>query len=258
MEGKELSQEGTFVKEKRISFAPNAYIIPAIMGASLIIASIVAGYAFYRIRSLDQSLSVTGSARQAVTSDTAKWTFQITRETTAATLKSAYPMLDADLKTVQTYLHDQAIPDTSVVISPVYMDQNYDMQNSGLPRSYTLRQSIEVSSNDVAKITELSKGISDLAGKGLLVATQSLEYYYSALPDIRVKLLEQAMQDAKARAEKIANAGGRNVGTLTSASSGVVQVLSPHSVDISDYGTYDTTQVDKEVMVTVRATFTLR
>jgi hypothetical protein len=91
-----------------------------------------------------------------------------------------------------------------------------------------------------------------------MVSTQSLEYYYSKLPDLRVSLLEDAVKDAKLRAEKIAAGTGRRVGSVRAASSGVVQVLSPNSVDISDYGNYDTSSVDKDVMVTVKASFDLK
>ncbi len=39
---------------------------------------------------------------------------------------------------------------------------------------------------------------------------------------------------------------------------GVVQVLSEGSIDVSDYGTYDTSKIDKEVMITVKTTFGLK
>jgi len=39
---------------------------------------------------------------------------------------------------------------------------------------------------------------------------------------------------------------------------GVVQVMPVNSVEISDYGTYDTGSIEKEVMVTVKALFILR
>jgi hypothetical protein len=71
-------------------------------------------------------------------------------------------------------------------------------------------------------------------------------------------MLTEAIKDAKARAEKIANSSGKRVGVIKSASMGVVQVLSPNSVDVSDYGTYDTSTINKEVMVTVKALFTIK
>ena len=56
----------------------------------------------------------------------------------------------------------------------------------------------------------------------------------------------------------IATAGGNSVGAIKSASSGVVQVLAPNSVEVSDYGQYDTSKIDKEIMVTVKATFEIK
>jgi hypothetical protein len=75
---------------------------------------------------------------------------------------------------------------------------------------------------------------------------------------MRVKLLSQAITDATDRAEAIVQDSGRSIGVLRSASSGVVQVLPEGGVEISDYGSYDTQSMNKEVMVTVRATFSLK
>jgi hypothetical protein len=86
----------------------------------------------------------------------------------------------------------------------------------------------------------------------------SLEYSYTKLPELRVSLLSDAVKDAKARAAKLAESSGKKVDVLKSASVGVVQVLPVNSVDVSDYGTYDTSKIDKDVMVTVKAAFTLK
>jgi len=75
---------------------------------------------------------------------------------------------------------------------------------------------------------------------------------------LRVSLLSDAIKDAQARAAKMAEATGRKVGDLKSAASGVVQVLSSNSLEVSDYGTYDTSKINKNVMVTVRAAFGLK
>jgi hypothetical protein len=120
-------------------------------------------------------------------------------------------------------------------------------------------QNITVQSNDVGKISDLAKNVSSLvSGNGMLFSTSSLEFYYSKLPDVRVELLASAVADAKARAEQLAQAGGKKIGALQSASSGVVQVMAPNSVEVSDYGMYDTSSINKEVMVTVKASFEIK
>jgi uncharacterized protein len=74
---------------------------------------------------------------------------------------------------------------------------------------------------------------------------------------LRISLLSDAIKDAKARAQKIAESSGKQVGAIQSANMGVVQVMQVNSVDISDYGAYDTSTIDKDVMVTVKTIFRL-
>jgi len=224
-----------------------------ILGASLILSFIIASVTFYNLRSEDY-ISSTGSAKQSVTSDKAKWTSSITRTSKASSIKEGYAKLDTDLKAVKTFLATSGIPETSVDISPVFMNEVYEQYQQS-EKSYNLVQNITVQSEDVQQIGNLSKNTSALVGQGILFSTNAVEYYYSKLPEARVALLEEAVKDAKARVEKLANAGGKSVGAMKSATSGVVQVMSPNSIEVSDYGTYDTSSIEKEIMVTVRASF---
>lgn len=230
-----------------------------IIGGSIILAFAIFSYSFYAARALDNSLSVTGSARKQITSDTVKWTSGFSRVVLADNLKSGYAMMTKDSSFVAKYLRDQGIADSDVNISPVFMDQNYYYdKGTNSPREYTLRQTVEVKSTDIEKITAAAKNNQPLVDQGIIFSTQGLEYSYSKLADLRVELLSDAMKDAQNRAKAIAESGGQKVGSLKSASMGPVQVLSVGSQEISDYGSYDTSKIDKEVMVTVRAAFTIR
>ena len=225
-----------------------------ILGLSIIISFGLGSYTVYKLRT-GNTISVTGSAKKEVTSDKVKWTSSITRTAKVSTIKDGYAKMDTDLAAVKDFLSTNGIADTDIVISPVFMNEIYD-QNSQAEKSYNLVQNIEVQSSDINKITELAKNTSSLVvTKGIIFSTNALEYYYSKLADMRVSLLPDAIADAKARAESIATAGGNKIGPIKSASSGVVQVLSANSVEVSDYGSYDTSKIEKEIMVTVKASF---
>jgi hypothetical protein len=156
-------------------------------------------------------------------------------------------------------MKENGIPESEIVISPVIMNQNYDYRpDSQAEKEYVLMQTITVNSKDIPKITGLAKNIQSIIEKGVIFSTQAVEYYYSKLPEERVALLSEALTDAKSRAQALGDSTGKKVGTLTQASSGVVQVLSANSVEVSDYGAYDTSKIEKEIMVTVKAAFTLR
>lgn len=235
----------------------NYIVFGLILGLSIIVSTGLGSYTFFKLRSMD-TISATGSVKKAVTSDKVKWVSSINRPIKISTIKDGYIKMDADLKEVKNFLSLNGILDASIDISPVFMNEVYD-QNQGVEKSYNLVQNITVQSSDVEKISSLAKNTSSLViNKGLIFTTNSLEYYYSKLPEARVELLADAVGDAKARAEQLALAGGKKISVLKSASSGVVQVMALDSIDISDYGMYDTSSIDKEIMVTVRAVFEVK
>jgi hypothetical protein len=231
-----------------------------IIGIALIMASIVVSVTFYKIRALDNTLSVTGSAKTEVVSDTVKWSSQITRPVRISELQNGYSQIASDLTKVKKFLIDSGIPEEAITVSTVSFYENYGYQQNQryVDKEFILSQNITVNSSDIDKITNISKDINAVVSQGVIFQTNSLEYYISSLPELRVSLLGEAVKDAESRANSLAEASGKRVGKLKSASSGVVQVLSTNSTDISDYGSYDTSQINKQVMVTVKASFTLK
>ncbi len=234
---------------------------PAIItGVCVIISALVFGGFYYSAQTTannKDSLSVTGSTKTHVTSDQAKLIISLSSTAPEADLASGYKTIASDLNLTTELLKKSGVASEDIIEGPVLMNQIYD-QNSSVPTRYQFSQAVSIQMNDVNKITEISKKIPDLTSGGAIISVQSLEYYYSGLPDLRVSLLTQAIQDAKARAEKIAEGTGRHIGSVESASSGVVQVLTSNSVDVSDYGSYDTSSIEKDVMVTVKASFRLK
>ncbi len=234
-------------------------IIAAILlGGSLVLATYVATNAWKTVRGYDNALSVTGSTKELVTSDNVKWTVEVSRHASEATLKDANAQIKGDLASIHTWLSDSGIDETAITVTPINTMENYDYnKQSSQPREYLLRSTITVASPLVDKVTMLAKTTDTLVNKGIFINTVSLEYYYSKLTDLRVKLLGAAIKDARLRAEEIAKADNKTVGALKSASSGVVQVLPVNSGDVSDYGSYDTQNIVKEVSLTVHASFLL-
>lgn len=232
-----------------------------IIGICLIISSVIFSVAFYNSRLSTDSISVTGSASKEVTSDSAKFSGNFSRIVKLSTLKVGYDHMAADLKMVKDFLKEQKIDDKDVTISTVSMEQNYDYNQSNVSaaeKDYTLRQTIEVVSSDINKIGALASATQSLINKGVIFSVFPIEYYYKNLPQTRVELLSAAVTDAKRRAEEIVSGTGKKIGALKSAASGVVQVLPANSLEISDYGTYDTTKIDKNIMVTVKAAFDIK
>lgn len=227
-----------------------------ILGVSLIIAAALISKTFLDVKNLDNVISVSGSAKQKVTSDSARWTGNFTRSANRDQLKDGYNLMKADEKIISDFLISQGFKD-KFEISPVFMNEIYK-NDSNAPKEYNLIQNVEIKSEDVNKMKELAKNSDKLAEKGIVFSANSVEYYYSKLPEIRISLLPEAIKDAKNRAEAIAKSSGKSVDTVKSVTMGVVQVMPVGAVEISDYGSYDTSGIEKEVMVTAKTVFGLK
>lgn len=151
------------------------------IGLGIVLAALVGAYAFYQYRIQANTLSVTGSTTKTVTSDHVKWVGSITRVTKLSTLKEGYSLMAKDLVVVKNFLKEKNISENQINISPIFMDQNWD-EIKGAEKSYTLRQTIEINSDDVNGISEIAKNISPLIEKGVIYSTQYLEFTYTKLP----------------------------------------------------------------------------
>ncbi len=233
-------------------------IFGLILGVSLVLASAVVARTFLDVKKLDNTITVSGSAKEAVTADSARWTGNFSRTVTKEQMKDGYNQMKADEKIINDFLVAQGFGADKVEISPVFMNEMYNYKDTNAPKEYNLTQNVAIKSDDVNKMKELAKNSDKLAEQGVLFSASSVEYYYSKLPEARISLLPEAIKDAKARAEAIAASSGKSVDTIKSVSMGVVQVMTAGAIEISDYGSYDTSGIEKEVMVTVKADFNLK
>lgn len=227
------------------------------LGASILLTGIIFSFAFYSARQSDDTISVTGSAKKAIKADTAKWTIEVYRTAMQEGLSAGYAAVGRDAAAVEQYFIEAGVPAESITQTTATADQDWSYSNNGGPVRYRVHQEITISSSNVDMVQGLAQS-GALVSRGLSVSPRQPEYYVSTLPQLRVELLGAAIADAKARAAEIAKSGGTSVGKLTSASSGVVQVMAPNSINVEDYGSYDTSSIEKEVSVTARATFVVR
>lgn len=228
-----------------------------ILGICLIISASIGSFTFYKVRSPEDTLSVTGSVREKVTSDLAKWTANFSRTVSAEDLKAGYQTMQNDQRLVLNFFEDNGFNEEDITISPVFMEQLY-MYDPNAPKENLLKQTVEIQSNNVEKITYMAKNTQKLIDQGVVFSIQSLEYYYSKLPELRIELIPDAINDARLRAQKIAEGSGKKIGVIKSANLGVVQVLPVYSTEVSNWGTYDTSTIEKEVMIPVTVIFTLK
>ncbi len=214
--------------------------------------------ALYKIRLANDTIEVTGSAKEAVVADTGRLTIALETKSGLSDQEVATDRLQRGVDAITAYLTDQGLTEFETPAGSVVPSYIYPQNAEPIQTGYQLNRSVVVRSSDVAKLGDLANNTGPLNGSGYTVSIYGLELTYSKLDEMRVSLLTEAIKDATDRANAIATNSGRGVGQLRNAVGGVVQVLPAGGVDISDYGSYDTQSLNKEVMVTVRATFGLQ
>jgi hypothetical protein len=120
---------------------------------------------------------------------------------------------------------------------------------------YALSQQIEVRSNDVQKIAQVAREATELINQGILIESKAPQYYYTQIGDLKVEMLGEAAKDAKERADKVASSTGSSIGSIRSAKMGVLQITAADSTDVSDYGVYDTSTIEKDMTAVVNISF---
>ena len=225
-----------------------------ILAIGFIISAVILGAFFVSSRN-EQSIRVVGQGVKSVTSDLAKWNMTINKTTNVAYKSEGPSWIQEDLNKVKKYLASNGIEEKDILVEPVSSYANYG--NNGIT-GYSFSQRIEVRSNDIDKLEKMALDNKSLAKQDIYLQYSDLEYFVSNLAEIKAEMLALATVDAKARALEIAKSSGNKVCGLLSARTGVFQIRKPLSTDVSDYGIYNTSSKEKEIAVTVTATFKIK
>ncbi len=233
------------------------HITAIIFGIAIVLAAYFLGNAYVERANPPQVISVTGLGNKNFTSDLIVWEGRFSSFNTVLT--SAFERLNQQKEIVKEYLVSKGISADNIIFNSVQTveqrDNKYENGNfvGSTFRGYELIQSIQIESTNVALIEEVSREITELLNKGVQFNSSPPRYYYTKLADLKIEMISKATEDARIRAEKIAeNAGGR-LGDLISARMGVFQITGQNSgEDFSWGGAYNTASKNKTASITMR------
>jgi len=229
----------------------------AIAIGMVISAAIISGAAIAVKRSRD-TITVTGSARMQVASDYVVWRGSIVAN--ATTMQAASKEVHEHRARVQKFFTEKGIADTAAEFKTVYSTAHQEYKEgfyTGRISGYEVSQGFEIRSSDLDKVLSVADAMEALMREGVSLQLNAPEFFYTRLDEVRVKLMAEATIDARRRAEQIAAAAGGKIGPIREARMGVIQVVSPNSTTVSDYGIYDTSTREKDVFAAVKVVFSI-
>lgn len=229
------------------------------LAIGLIASAAVVSRSLERIKLAGDKITVKGYAEQRVVSDAGVW--RGTVSVRGPELQAAYARLEQDSERVRKMLRAVAGPDAPFSTGPVNTMTLQEFGPGGVQTGrvagYELSRTFEYGSKDVALVGRIAGEASKLISDGVNMNSQPPQYFYGDLNAVKVRLIGAATRDSKLRAEQFAANSGVTVGPLRAASQGVFQITAPNSTDTADYGSYDTSTVDKVVKAVVTVEYSV-
>lgn len=241
----------------------NKHLNAVIFGLAIIISAIFLGKAYVDRKKPQSKIQVTGLGKADFTSDLIVWdgSFSVIN----MNLKQAYSSLQKNKRIIKGYLIAKGVKQEQMVFSAVSTNNrtkgvyspNGDYMGTEFV-GYELKQSVEINSKDVAKIESISREITELLNQGVSFYSSSPRYYYTKLADLKIEMISKATQDARLRAEKIAEFSGSSLGDLKSAQMGIFQITGQNSNENYSWGgTFNTSSKEKTASITMKLAYEL-
>jgi hypothetical protein len=248
-------------------WARNNAAAAAVLGLLLALGLAGAGYfvstTVYKGRYASNAVTVKGFAEREVQADLALW--QVGYSVTGDNLAELYQRSQAQEAVITGFLTQRGFAAADIKPRGVHVNDllanPYRDRNAGHAQRYILDNAISVRSNDVMRVDETSRALNDLIRQGIVLSTNTVDYEFTKLNDIKSQMLRDATQNARDAAQQFANDAGSRVGSIQSANQGLFSIVSRDAAAqaMGGEGNFSVQQntIDKMVRVVVTLTYYL-
>ena len=228
------------------------------LAEAIVIAAIILGSFFYCSQKKPvNTIRVVGYASGDYDSDIMKWNINV--QVVNSDQLAGQQALHTNLVRLREFLKEINLNPADLEIRPSFNYANYN--RDGNISGFTLEQNYSVAIRDTVRFAEIESiayDLSILTKKGINVRNSNVEYFISALPDVKKEIIAEATKDARDRANEVAKVTNTRLGKLLSGRVGVFQITEPLSVEVQSYGIYNTHTRKKQISVTMTGEFQLK
>ena len=219
------------------------------------------GKAYVDRTKVEGEIQVTGLGKTDFSSDLIVWEGSYGAQN--IDIRQAYLTLEKNKSTINEYLAMKGINTDDLIYSAVSTNERfkrvYSEDGDYIGEEFTgyeLTQSVQIESKEVDKIEKVSREITELLNQGVQFYSEAPRYYYTKLADLKVKMISKATEDARLRAEKIAEFSGGTMGSLESAKMGIFQITGQNSKENYSWGgTLNTASREKTASITMKLVY---
>lgn len=240
----------------------NQLLLVSIISLSIMICVFLVAAAMKEVNNSTNVIEVTGIAQRNVESDMIIWNASINLK--SADLISAYAQMKSSSNEIINFFESKGVAKADITFSAVDVAKE-EVQNvtsnskSSISTSYRLIQAFTVSSKQVAKTEQIIQVLPEMFTQNIVLISQTPEYYYSFLADLKLDMLAAASLNGLARAKTITENGNGSIGKLVNSTMGAFKINdynAPHLVSSED--SVSTHSRIKIVTVTVKMKYRIK
>lgn len=232
-----------------------------IFGSAIVVSAIFLGKAYVERTHFNGEIQVTGLGEKDFTSDLIVWEGDFVSQ--RMELSEAYSNLEKSKEVIKEYLVEKGVSEENLVFTAVKTREltrrKYSSNGDYIGEEFIgfeLGQSVQIESNEVEKIEKISREVTELLNQGVNFYSKAPRYYYTKLADLKIEMISKATEDARIRAEKIAEFSGGKLGELESAKMGVFQITGQNSTEEYSWGgTFNTSEKRKTASITMKLVY---
>ncbi|MEO7933862.1 MAG: SIMPL domain-containing protein [Chthoniobacterales bacterium] len=241
---------------------------------ALVLCTAIASQRWFQVRYRPEkhNIRITGSAKKRIVSDLIQW--QATVEGRGEDRAAAYKTSREGREKVVAFLTAQGIKAEEIIPQSASSEELFEkvIEDKVLPgtttavrsetkvsKGFRSREVVAVRSTDVSRVEKASREITSLLEQGVTVNSESPNYFYTKLGDLKVEMLAAAAKDARTRAENILqSAGNASIGKLVTADMGIININPANETATSNEGNNDTSSLEKDIITIVHAEFEVK
>jgi hypothetical protein len=206
-------------------------------------------------------IKVTGSARKDIDSDMIAWTGRIAYR--SDTMGNGYSAVKTAIGKLTDYLKSKGLTEKEIVIGAVQTTALYEEKKEGgydnggyrSIKGYDVAQAVTVRSTKVNEVEQISRESTDLIAQGVPLVSETPQFFYTKIGDVKREILGLAAEDARKRAEEVASKSGAGVGDVRGVRMAPLQITPRYDFEIYDSGYNDLTSKEKSITAVVTVTF---
>ncbi len=209
------------------------YLLPLALFLGMILGAYILGRSLERFKQEQRYITVKGFSEKEVKADLAIWTMKV-RVANNNLISGNEVLVEAKQK-VMSFLTAKGIESSEITITDLTVNDmqanEYAGNSNANQMRYIIEEKIQVRSNNVEKVQQISRMTSELLSAGVALSTKNdwqgsgLRFMFTKLNEVKPAMIAESIQNARQAADQFTKESDTRLGSIRNASQGLFSIM---------------------------------